>query len=58
MGLGVGPGGRGRSLAATALGRPGTAEEVADIACLMLGPRFSYLTGKVLQLDGGQIIAG
>jgi NAD(P)-dependent dehydrogenase (short-subunit alcohol dehydrogenase family) len=40
------------------LRRIGTAEEVADVACLMLGPRFSYLTGKVLQLDGGQIIAG
>jgi NAD(P)-dependent dehydrogenase (short-subunit alcohol dehydrogenase family) len=40
------------------LRRIGTAEEVADVACLMLGPRFSYLTGKVLQLDGGQIISG
>ncbi|HYF08576.1 MAG TPA: SDR family oxidoreductase [Acetobacteraceae bacterium] len=40
------------------LRRIGTAEEVADVACLMLGPRFAYLTGKVIQLDGGQIIAG
>jgi NAD(P)-dependent dehydrogenase (short-subunit alcohol dehydrogenase family) len=40
------------------LGRIGTPEEVAEVACFMLGPACSYLTGKVLQLDGGQIIAG
>lgn len=40
------------------LRRIGTAEEVAEVATLMLGPAFAYLTGKVLQLDGGQIIAG
>jgi NAD(P)-dependent dehydrogenase (short-subunit alcohol dehydrogenase family) len=40
------------------LRRIGTAEEVAEVACFMLGPACSYLTGKVLQLDGGQIIAG
>ena len=40
------------------LQRLGTAEEVAVMACFMLGPQASYLTGKVIQLDGGQIIAG
>ncbi len=40
------------------LGRIATPEEVAGVACLMLGKECSYLTGKVLQLDGGQIIAG
>ncbi len=40
------------------LRRIATAEEVAEVACQMLGPTFAYLTGKVLQLDGGQIIAG
>jgi NAD(P)-dependent dehydrogenase (short-subunit alcohol dehydrogenase family) len=40
------------------LRRIATPEEVAEVACLMLGPTFAYLTGKVLQLDGGQIIAG
>lgn len=40
------------------LRRIATAEEVAEVACLMLGPSFAYLTGKVIQLDGGQIIAG
>lgn len=40
------------------LGRIATAEEVAGVACFMMGEGCSYLTGKVLQLDGGQIIAG
>ena len=40
------------------LQRIATAEEVAGVACFMMGPACSYLTGKVLQLDGGQIIAG
>ncbi len=40
------------------LARIATAEEVAGVACFMMGAGCSYLTGKVLQLDGGQIIAG
>lgn len=40
------------------LGRIATPGEVAEVACFMLGPAAAYLTGKVLQLDGGQIIAG
>ena len=40
------------------LGRIATPEEVAGVACFMLSKECSYLTGKVLQLDGGQIISG
>lgn len=40
------------------LQRVGTPEEVAGVACFMMSTACSYLTGKVLQLDGGQIIAG
>jgi 3-oxoacyl-[acyl-carrier protein] reductase len=40
------------------LQRVGTPEEVAGVACFMMSAACSYLTGKVLQLDGGQIIAG
>lgn len=40
------------------LQRVGTPEEVAGVACFMMSQACSYLTGKVLQLDGGQIIAG
>lgn len=40
------------------LQRVGTPEEVAGVACFMMSSACSYLTGKVLQLDGGQIIAG
>jgi NAD(P)-dependent dehydrogenase (short-subunit alcohol dehydrogenase family) len=47
-----------RIVQAIPLRRIATPEEVAEVACLMLGPTFAYLTGKVLQLDGGQIIAG
>ncbi|MCC7275974.1 MAG: SDR family oxidoreductase [Alphaproteobacteria bacterium] len=40
------------------LGRMGTPEEVADAVCFFAGPAAAYVTGKVLQVDGGQIIAG
>jgi NAD(P)-dependent dehydrogenase (short-subunit alcohol dehydrogenase family) len=36
------------------IGRP---EEVARIVCFLAGPDGAYITGKVLQVDGGQIIA-
>jgi len=39
------------------LGRIGTPEEIARIACFLAGPDGAYITGKVLQVDGGQIIA-
>ena len=33
------------------------AEEVARIVCFLAGQDAAYITGKVLQVDGGQIIA-
>ena len=39
------------------LRRIGTPEEVARIVCFLAGPDGAYITGKVLQVDGGQIIA-
>jgi NAD(P)-dependent dehydrogenase (short-subunit alcohol dehydrogenase family) len=40
------------------LQRVGTAEEVARVVAFLAGPDAAYITGKVLQVDGGQIIAG
>jgi NAD(P)-dependent dehydrogenase (short-subunit alcohol dehydrogenase family) len=40
------------------LRRIGTPEEVARAVCFLAGPDGAYITGKVLQVDGGQIIAG
>ncbi len=40
------------------LQRIGTPEEVARVVCFLAGPDGAYITGKVLQVDGGQIIAG
>ena len=39
--------------AAIPLGRVGRAEEFADLACFLLSPRASYLTGTAINLDGG-----
>ncbi len=37
--------------------RIGTPEEVARVVCFLAGPDGAYITGKVLQVDGGQIIS-
>lgn len=39
------------------LQRIGTPEEVARVVCFLAGSGGAYITGKVLQVDGGQIIA-
>lgn len=39
------------------LRRIGTPEEIARVVCFLAGPDGAYITGKVLQVDGGQIIA-
>jgi len=40
------------------LRRIGTPQEVARVVAFLAGPDGAYITGKVLQVDGGQIIAG
>lgn len=36
-----------------ALGRPGLPEEVGDLAAFLLSPRAGYLTGALVNIDGG-----
>jgi NAD(P)-dependent dehydrogenase (short-subunit alcohol dehydrogenase family) len=36
-----------------ALGRPGRPEEVGDLAAFLLSPRAGYLTGALVNIDGG-----
>jgi 3-oxoacyl-[acyl-carrier protein] reductase len=44
---------REKILSQIPLGRLGNVEEVAQIACFMLSPAAAYITGHVLQADGG-----
>lgn len=44
---------REKILAQIPLGRLGNVREVADIACFMLSPSAAYITGQVIQADGG-----
>ncbi len=46
-----------RVIAGIPLGRIGTAEEVARAILFVGGSEGAYITGKVLQVDGGQFIA-
>lgn len=43
--------------AATPLGRPGTADEVAAVIEFLVSPAASYVTGQVIVVDGGNSIA-
>ena len=38
------------------LGRPGTAQDVADVVAFLSGPRSSYLTGQVISVCGGMVM--
>lgn len=53
MGLGMAAGDRERTLAATALGRAGTAKEVAEAVCWLLSDAASFVTGAHLDVNGG-----
>lgn len=44
---------REKFLSMVPLGRLGNVAEVADIACFMLSPSAAYITGQVIQADGG-----
>jgi 3-oxoacyl-[acyl-carrier protein] reductase len=44
---------REKILSQIPLGRLGTVAEVAEIACFMLSPAARYITGQVIQADGG-----
>jgi len=41
----------------SATGRVGTADEVAAVAALLLGPEAGFITGSDLLIDGGVIAA-
>ncbi|MGA8430074.1 MAG: SDR family oxidoreductase [Candidatus Sulfotelmatobacter sp.] len=36
------------------MGRPGTAEEVAEAVAWLLSPAASYVTGSILEIGGGR----
>jgi 3-oxoacyl-[acyl-carrier protein] reductase len=44
---------REKILAQIPLGRLGNVQEVAEIACFLLSPSAAYITGQVIQPDGG-----
>ncbi len=44
---------REKILASIPLGRLGNVQEVAEIICFMLSPSAAYITGQVIQPDGG-----
>lgn len=47
---------REKILAAIPLGRLGSVQEIAEIAAFMLSPSAAYITGQVIQPDGGVAI--
>ena len=48
---------RAKVLAATPMGRIGTAAEVADAVVFLAGPAASFITGQILTVDGGRSLS-
>lgn len=57
MGLGMSDDDRERTIAATPLGRPGTAEEVAEAVLWLVSDASSFVTGAQLDVNGGLLMA-
>lgn len=57
MGLGMSEEDRERTIAATPLGRPGTAEEVAEAVLWLVSDASSFVTGAQLDVNGGLLMA-
>lgn len=57
MSLGMTPADRERTIAATALGRPGAAEEVASAVVWVASDAAAFVTGAHLDVNGGLLMA-
>lgn len=57
MGLGMSEDDRERTIAATPLGRSGTAEEVAEAVLWLVSDASSFVTGAQLDVNGGLLMA-
>src|SRR5208337_829572 len=54
-GLAASPAWHDRVLRETPLGRWGTAEDVAGVACFLVSPASEFMTGQVVRINGGAV---